>query len=113
MDKYQKEKMTEYFCALAVIAFGEYNGNAFEITPKLPTIFTNGIHIESERVTIPNADFLRIETSDNGLVCWFVDEDDEMFFLTFQSLLSYAPLLYAALVTYLFDAINNGNANKC
>lgn len=95
-------RMTEILCLVAVIAFGEDNGTAFEITPKLPSIFTNGLDIDGIGY---NAEFLKIETSDKGLVCWFIDEKENAFFVPLHSLLEYNPLLYSAIVTHIFTLI--------
>ena len=95
-------RMTEILCLAAVIAFGEYNGTAFEITPKLPSIFTNGLDIDGIGYDV---NLLKVETSDKGLVCWFIDKEDDTFFVTLHSLLEYNPLLYSAIVTHIFTLI--------
>ena len=103
MNKAERDiRMTEILCSLAVIAFGEDNGIALEITPKLPTIFSEGINIDGIAY---NVDLLRVETSDKGLVCWFIDEEENMFFVPLHDLLEYNPLLYSAIVTHLFALI--------
>ena len=103
MNKAERDiRMTEILCSLAVIAFGEDNGIALEITPKLPTIFSEGIDIDGIAY---NVDLLRVETSDKGLVCWFIDKEEDTFFVTLNSLLEYNPLLYSAIVTHLFTLI--------
>lgn len=95
-------RMTEVLCSVAVIAFGEYNGTAFEFTPTLPSIFDNGLDLNGISY---NVDFLKVETSDKGLVCWFIDEKEDTFFVTLHSLLEYNPLLYSAIVTHIFTLI--------
>jgi len=105
MNKAERDiRMTELLCSLAVIAFGKDNGTALEITPKLPSIFANdGLDIDGIGYS---AEFLKIETSDKGLVCWFINkEDGKTFFVTLHSLLEYNPLLYSAIVTHLFALI--------
>ena len=103
MNKAEKNiRMTEVLCSLAVIAFGEDNGTALEITPKLPIIFSKGIDIDGIGY---NVDFLRVETSDKGLVCWFIDEEEDTFFVTLHSLLESNPLLYTAIVSHIFTLI--------
>jgi len=95
--------MTEILCLVAVIAFGEDNGTAFEFTPTLPSIFDDGLDIDGISY---NASLLKVETSDKGLVCWFIDkENDKTFFVTLHSLLEYNPLLYSAIVSHIFTLI--------
>lgn len=95
-------RMTEILCLVAVIAFGEYNGTAFEITPKLPSIFTNGLDIDGIGYDV---NLLKVETSDKGLECWFIDKEDDTFSITLHSLLECNPLLYSAIVTHIFTLI--------
>ena len=103
MNKAERNiRMTEILCLAAVIAFGEYNGTAFEITPKLPSIFTNGLDIDGIGY---NVEFLKIETSDKGLVCWFIDEEEDTFSVTLHSLLESNALLYSAIVSHIFTLI--------
>jgi hypothetical protein len=103
MNKAERNiRMTEILCSLAVIAFGEDNGIAFEITPKLPTIFSEGIDIDGIAY---NVDLLRVETSDKGLVCWFIDKEEDTFFIDLHSLLESHPLLYSAIVSHIFALI--------
>ena len=89
-----------------MIAFGKDNGTAFEITPKLPIIFSEGIDIDGIAY---NVDLLRVETSDKGLVCWFIDEEEDTFFVTLHSLLGSNPLLYSAIVSHIFTLIEYVN----
>ena len=96
-------KMTEILCLAAVIAFGEDNGTAFEFTPTLPSIFDDGLDIDGISY---NVNLLKVETSDNGLVCWFIDEKENAFFVTLHSLLEYNPLLYSAIVSHIFTLID-------
>ena len=96
-------RMTEILCSAAVIVFGEYNGITFEITPKLPTIFANGVDIDGIAY---NANFLKVQLHGNGLVCWFKDEKDNTFFVPLHKLLVYAPLLYSAIITHIFTLID-------
>ncbi len=98
-------KTTEILCLIAVIAFGEYNGTTFEITPKLPIIFSKGIDIDGIAY---NVDLLRVEISDKGLVCWFIDKEEDTFFVTLHDLLESNPLLYSAIVTHIFTLIVKG-----
>ena len=93
----------EFTCSLIVSIFGDNNGTAFEITPELPTMFSTNINIDGIAY---NVDFLKVETSSNGLVCWFIDKEDDTFFVTLRSLFDSNPLLYSAIVTYLFMYIN-------
>jgi len=104
MNKAEKNiRMTEILCLVAVIAFGEDNGTAFEFTPTLPSIFDDGLDIDGISY---NASLLKVETSDKGLVCWFIDkENDKTFFVTLHSLLEYNPLLYSAIVSHIFTLI--------
>ena len=103
MNKVERNiRTTELLCSVAVIAFGEDNGTALEITPTLPSIFTDGVDIDG---IAHNVDFLRVETSDKGLVCWFIDKEDNTFFVTLHSLLEYNPLLYSAIVYHIFTLI--------
>ena len=103
MNKAERNiRTTEILCLAAVIAFGENNGNAFEITPKLPIIFSEGINIDGIAY---NVDLLKVETSDKGLVCWFIDEEEDTFFVTLHSLLESNPLLYSAIVSHIFTLI--------
>jgi len=103
MNKAERNiRMTEILCSLAVIAFGKDNGTALEFTPTLPSIFDDGLDIDGVGY---NAKFLKIETSDKGLVCWFIDEDEDTFFVTLHSLLEYNPLLYSAIVSHIFTLI--------
>ena len=103
MNKAERNiRTTEILCLIGVIAFGENNGNAFEITPKLPSIFTNGLDIDGVSY---NVDLLKVETSDKGLVCWFIDKEEDTFFVTLHSLLESNPLLYSAIVSHIFTLI--------
>ena len=103
MNKAEKNiRMTEILCLAAVIAFGEYNGTAFEFTPTLPSIFDDGLDIDGISY---NVNLLKVETSDKGLVCWFIDEKENAFFVTLHSLLTYNPLLYSAIVSHIFTLI--------
>ena len=103
MNKTEKNiRMTETLCSIAVIAFGKDNGNAFEFTPTLPSIFANGLDFDCIAY---NVDLLKIETSDKGLVCWFIDEEEDTFFVTLHSLLESNPLLYSAIVSHIFTLI--------
>ena len=103
MNKAERNiRTTEILCLIGVIAFGENNGNAFEITPKLPIIFSEGIDIDGIAY---NVDLLRVETSDKGLVCWFIDKEEDTFFVTLHSLLESNPLLYSAIVSHIFTLI--------
>jgi hypothetical protein len=97
--------LCEVLVYIAIIALGESNGVAFELIPKLPTIFSKGIDLEGYDRMYQNVDLLRIETSDVGVVCWFIDEDDEAFFLTLHELCTYNPLLYSAIITHVFAMI--------
>ena len=103
MNKRERNiRTTEILCLAAVIAFGENNGSAFELTPKLPIIFSEGIDIGGIAY---NVDFLKVETDGKGLVCWFIDKDEDTFFVTLHSLLESNPLLYSAIVSYIFTLI--------
>ena len=95
-------RMTEILCLAAVIAFGEDNGTAFEFTPTLPSIFDDGLDIDGIAYDV---DLLKVETSDKGLVCWFIDKEEDTFFVTLHSLLESNPLLYSAIVTHIFTLI--------
>lgn len=96
-------KKTEILCLAAVIAFGEDNGTAFEFTPTLPVIFDDGLDIDGISY---NVNLLKVEASDKGLVCWFIDEKENAFFVTLHSLLEYNPLLYSAIVSHIFTLID-------
>lgn len=93
----------ELVCYMIVAMLGKNNRTAFEIAPELPTMFSTNISIDGIAYDV---DFLRVETSSTGLVCWFIDKEDDTFFVTLHSLLESNPLLYSSIVTYLFMYMN-------
>jgi hypothetical protein len=72
--------------------------------PTIPSIFTSGLDFFN---VAHDVDLLKIETSDNGLVCWFIDKDEKHFFLSLKKVLSEEPMLYSAIVTYLYGLLFN------
>lgn len=97
-------KETETIANSIVKKFGTFNGVAFEIFPTLPAIFANGIDFSGVAY---NVDFLKVETSDRDLVCWFIDKEEDTFFMPLHGLLSEEPMLYSAIITYLYGLLNN------
>jgi hypothetical protein len=92
-------KETEKIAYAIVKKFGEFNGVAFEMFPTIPSIFTSGLDFYN---VAHDVDFLKVETSDKGLVCWFIDKDEKQFFLSLKEVLSAEPMLYSAIITYLY-----------
>ena len=93
-----------------VIEQGEFNGTEWELFPKLPNCFTENLNFQ--RIYGCNADFLRLTVDDNLQVqCWFADEDDDTFFLPFTSIIKTQPWLVTAIVTHVFDMMEN--LNEC
>jgi len=91
---------TEKIANCVVRKFGEYNGVAFEMFSVLPSIFANGIDLEGIAYDV---DFLKVETSDYGLVCWFIDKEEDAFPIPLHRLLEVNPILYSAIITNLYD----------
>lgn len=94
----ERIKETERRAFFVVGAFGSFNGNEFEMYPKLPDIFSTGLDFYGIAYDV---DFLKVETSDKGLVCWFIDKEENSFFLPLHSVLNYEPMLYSAIISYL------------
>ena len=91
-----------------VIEQGKFNGTEWELFPKLPNCFTENLNFQ--RICGCNADFLRLTVNDNLQVqCWFADEDEDTFFLPFTSIIKTQPCLVTAIVTHVFDMIENLN----
>ena len=78
---------------------GLFNGVEFEEFPFIPAIFTT--HLDFDGIAY-DVDFLKVETSDKGLVCWFIDKEEDTFFLPLRSVLDSEPMLYSAILSYLY-----------
>lgn len=97
-------KETERRAYFIVGLFGNFNGIEFEMYPTLPHIFTTGLDFNGIAYDV---DFLKVETSDKGLVCWFIDKEEDTFFLPLHEVLSNEPMLYSAIISYLYSLVNN------
>ena len=93
-------KETERRACHIVGAFGSFNGNEYEMYPPIPDIFTTGLDFYGIAYDV---DFLKVETSDKGLVCWFIDKEEDTFFLPLHQVLSNEPMLYSAIISYLLS----------
>lgn len=93
---------TEQRATSVVKKYGLFNGVAFEFYPFIPDIFST--HLELDGIA-SDVDFLKVETSDRGLVCWFIDKEDDTFFLPLRSVLYSKPMLYSAIISYLYSPI--------
>lgn len=89
----------EKIATAIVKRYGLFNGVEFEEFPFIPAIFTT--HLDFDGIAY-DVDFLKVETSDKGLVCWFIDKEEDTFFLPLRSVLDSEPMLYSAIISYLY-----------
>ena len=96
----------ETLIAMFAIAMGEWNGAQWEYYPKLPKCFTDNLNFQSSCGC--NADFLRLTVNDlMGVECWFADEDGDSFYYGLNEIKKTHSFLYVAIVTHVFDMIEN------
>lgn len=93
---------TEQRATSVVKEYGLFNGVAFECYPFIPDIFSS--HLDFDGIAY-DVDFLKVETSNSGLVCCFIDKEDDTFFLPLRSVLYSEPMLYSAIISYLYGLI--------
>ena len=79
--------------------YGLFNGVEFEEFPFIPGIFTT--HLDFDGIAY-DVDFIKVETSNSGLVCWFIDKEEDTFCLPLRSVLHSEPMLYSAIISYLY-----------
>ena len=89
----------EKIATAIVKRFGLFNGVEFEEFPFIPESFTT--HLDFDGLAY-DVDFLKVETSDSGLVCWFIDKEENTFFLPLRRVLYSEPMLYSAIISYLY-----------
>lgn len=99
----------ELFIALYIIAMGEWDGICFIDYPKLPNPFCENIRMSKE--CVGDLLSLRVDPSDtdNGLSVqlWFMDENENQFFYTWEEVMMVKPMLCAVVLTHIFDMIEN------
>ena len=100
----ERIKETERRAYFIVGLFGNFNGNEFEVYPMIPDIFSTGLDFDGIAYDV---EFLKVETSDKGLVCWFIDKEEDTFFLPLHQVLSSEPMLYSAIISYLYSLAKN------
>jgi len=92
--------------AMFIIACGEFNGVQFEYYPNIPSCFGENINFQSSCGC--NADFLRLTINNLlGVECWFADEDGDTFFYSLNDIKKSHPILWTAIVTHIYDMIEN------
>ena len=98
----------EKLIAMYIIAVGEWDGICFIDYPKLPNPFCENVRMSSE--CIGDLLSLRVPNDlDNGLQVqfWFMDEDENEFFYTWEEVMMAKPMLCAVVLTHIFDMIQN------
>ena len=96
----------EPIIAMYIIAMGEWNGAQWELFPKLPSCFAEGLDFQTSCGC--NADFIRLTVNDLFKVeVWFADEDGDAFYYGLEDIMRSHPLLFTAIVTHVFDMIEN------
>lgn len=91
--------------AAFIIACGEWNGSQWEYFPKLPSCFCEKITFYGGHT---NADLLRLCVNDQlGVECWFIDENENMFWLDLDDIKKSHSFLWVAIVTHIYDMIEN------
>ena len=94
----------EKLIGLFIIACGEWNGVQWEYFPTLPKPFTDGLEFKA----CGKADFLRITLNDlGGVEAWVIDGKEDFYYYSLDELESEQPMLYAAIITHVFDMIEN------
>ena len=97
----------EKLLVMFIIAMGEWNGSQWEYFPKLPSCFTENVKLRLPLTTF-NGDFLSLRVNDNMEVeCWFIDENEEQYYFSLETIKMAAPLLFTSIVTHVFDMIEN------
>ena len=96
----------ELLIAMAIVAFGEFNGTQFEYFPILPKPFCDNLNFQGSCGC--NADFLCIRVNDLFKVdVWFADENGETFWRNLEEIKVCHPILYTAIVTHMADVMRN------
>ena len=95
--------------ALYIIAVGEWDGLCFIDYPKLPNPFCENVNMG--KGCVGDLLSLRVDPNDldNGLQVqfWFMDEDEDEFFYTWDEVVKTKPMLAVAAFTHIFDMIEN------
>ena len=93
----------ETLMVMFIIAMGDWNGTQWEYYPKLPNCFT-------ESIGVCNGNFLRLTVNNLYKVeCWFVDKNDYPYCYPLETIKKHCPILFASIVTHVYDMIENVN----
>lgn len=96
----------ETLMAFYIIATGEFDGVCFVNYPKLPTPFCKNIKIGG---LVGDLLSLRVDPSEDNLKVqlWFIDKDENQFFLDWNKVVQLKPTLAAVVFTHVYDMIEN------
>ena len=93
----------ETLVAMFIIAMGEYDGICFVYYPKLPKPFCERLNIDG-----CIGDLLSIRVDEHlSVQFWFMDENENHFFYTWNELKNSCPTLCAIVFTHIYDMIEN------
>ena len=96
----------ETLMAFYIIATSEFDGVCFVNYPKLPTPFCKNIKIGG---LVGDLLSLRVDPSEDNLKVelWFIDKEENQFFLNWEDVLRLKPTLAAIVFTHVYDMIEN------
>ena len=96
----------ELLMAFYIIATGEFDGVCWVNYPKLPTPFCENVKIGNE---VGDLLSLRVDPNDSKLrvQLWFMDEQENSFFFTWEEVVQLKPTLAAVVFTHVYDIIEN------
>lgn len=96
----------ETLMAFYIIATGEFDGVCFVNYPKLPKPFCENIKIGDE---VGDLLSIRVDPSEDNLKVqlWFIDKDENQFFLDWNKVVQLKPTLAAVVFTHVYDMIEN------
>ena len=94
-----------------VIAMGIERNKGFNYKPKLPNCFSKNLFFKGFG---DYADFSHLAVhEDYGLEVWFTNERGGSFWYPLKKVMELKPLLYAAIVTHVYDMIENLEDEEC
>lgn len=104
-EKYFVDLKLQKLLAMFVVAHGEWNGVQWEYFPNIPNPLANGLYFDE---CCKNVDFLRLTLNELGRIeVWVIDEKENFYYYSMEEVEKLQPMLYAAIITHVFDMIEN------
>jgi hypothetical protein len=94
-----------------VIAMGIEHNKGFNYKPKLPNCFSKNLFFKGFE---DYADFSHLSVhEDYGLEVWFINKRGGLFWYPLEKIRETKPLLFTAIVTHIYDMIENLEDEEC